>query len=70
MMFSLYLFGLVPLFIWAFVHLTRRIQDVDVMDFTIMIVISFIPILREGILLWLFSHSKPAKKTLFKRFDR
>lgn len=66
-MFTLYVFGLAPVFIALFIHLTRKVADVQLSDMIIIVICSFLPIAREVILLYLFSQNH-GNKTLFRRY--
>lgn len=65
---TIYTFCAIPVFLMAFVHLTRKLQDIDLKTFVIMCITSFLPVAREIILIWLWSETRTSK-VLFKRYD-
>lgn len=68
-MFELYLFGFAPVFIILFIHLTRKVHDIDRSALFGMILASLIPFLREVILILLMCNTSN-KQPIFKKYNK
>ena len=64
--FALYIMFGYPVFLGLFIHLTRKVQDVELGDFIIMMIIAALPIAREVTTLMLIAAQK--NSVVFKKY--